>query len=149
MAMLPFCGYHMADYWQHWLDMGERGGEAMPEIFHVNWFRKGASGEMLWPGFGENMRVLEWIASRSRGEGEAVETPIGYLPTPDDLCLEGLNLSAEALQELFKVDMNLWQAEAEKRAKYFRTLRDKLPKELRRQNEKLREKLREKSAVTT
>lgn len=145
MAMLPFCGYHMADYWQHWLDMGERGGDAMPEIFHVNWFRKGASGEMLWPGFGENLRVLEWIASRSRGEGEAVETPIGYLPTPNDLCLEGLNLSAEAIQELFQVDMNLWQAEAEKRANYFRTFRDKLPEELRRQNEKLRET----SAITT
>jgi len=99
MAMLPFCGYNMADYFQHWLDMGKRIPDP-PKIFHVNWFRRGADGKFLWPGFGENVRVLKWVLERVEGHGKAQETPIGYVPTADGLTLDGLNVSRETFAEL-------------------------------------------------
>ena len=92
MAMLPFCGYHMGDYFEHWLNMGKRMTNP-PKIFHVNWFRTDENGKFLWPGFGENLRVIEWILDRCRGEADAVKTPIGYVPTPDSLDLTGLDIS--------------------------------------------------------
>ncbi len=129
MAMLPFCGYNMADYFRHWLRMGARSSK-MPRIFHVNWFRTDASGRFLWPGFGENLRVLKWIIERVNGGGEAEETPIGYVPTPDALDLDGLALSKETLRELLRVDPHDWRREAEAIAEFFHQFGDRLPEEL-------------------
>ena len=103
-AMLPFCGYNMADYFEHWLEVGETDGAKLPKIFYVNWFRKDADGQFLWPGFGENSRVLEWVFRRCDGEGEAVETPIGLVPAEGDLNTDGLDLDPAALRELLTVD---------------------------------------------
>ena len=119
MAMLPFCGYHMGDYFQHWLDMG-RAIPHPPKIFHVNWFRKGADGKFLWPGFGDNVRVLKWILERVEGKGQAAETPIGFVPTRDALTLDGLNISPETMEELLRVDPADWQKEAEETADFLR-----------------------------
>lgn len=129
MAMLPFCGYNMADYFRHWLWMGTRSPR-MPRIFHVNWFRTDERGQFLWPGFGENLRVLKWIIERVNGRGDAQETPIGYVPTPEALDLEGLTLSKEAVRELLHVDPNEWRQEAEAIAEFFRRFGDRLPEEL-------------------
>src|ERR1700733_1163229 len=107
MAMLPFCGYNMADYFAHWLEVGKREGADLPRVFYVNWFRKDADGKFLWPGYGENSRVLEWIFRRCDGEGEAVETAIGRLPTPADVNTEGLEISEQAMQDLLSVDNDL------------------------------------------
>ena len=104
MAMLPFCGYNMADYFGHWLTIGPRAPEQLPRIFVVNWFRKDADGKFLWPGFGENSRVLEWVFRRCDGEGETVETPIGLVPAEGELDLDGLEISDEAMRELLTVD---------------------------------------------
>ncbi|MBW3541782.1 MAG: phosphoenolpyruvate carboxykinase (GTP), partial [Planctomycetes bacterium] len=141
MAMLPFCGYHMADYWQHWLDMGRRGGAKMPAVFHVNWFRKDGSGRYLWPGFGENIRVLQWIAARSRGEGTAVETPVGWLPAPDAVETRGLDICPAVLRELLKVDPEEWRAEHAERTVYFQQFGDKLPAGIREEHEALDRRL--------
>ena len=118
MAMLPFCGYNMADYFPHWLDMGKRIPHP-PKIFHVNWFRKGADGKFLWPGFGENVRVLKWILERVEGKGEAEETPIGYVPTRNALTLDGLKITHEAMHELFRVDPDDWEIDLAGRAESF------------------------------
>lgn len=141
MAMLPFCGYHMGDYWQHWLDMGQRGGDKMPRIFHVNWFRKDAGGNWLWPGFGENLRVLEWIAARCRDEGDAKETPIGLLPTAHALNTGGLGLSSATVDALLSVDRDQWQDEVAERSEYFIQFGDKLPSAVREENEALGRRL--------
>ncbi len=143
MAMLPFCGYHMADYWQHWLGIGQTGGDKMPDVFHVNWFRKDAGGNWLWPGFGANLRVLQWICARTRGEGEAVETAIGYLPTTNALDVADLEVDQQALQTLLTVDRDEWLAEVEERAAYFTKFGPKLPAVMNSENEALRERLRE------
>ncbi len=140
MAMLPFCGYNMGDYWQHWLNMGEKGGDQMPRIYHVNWFRKGAEGEWLWPGFGENMHVLAWIVDRCKGEGEAVESPIGNLPTPAALHMDELNLTPSAQEELLCVRVDEWKAEAKERDAYFKQF-DRLPAGIKEENERLKERL--------
>jgi phosphoenolpyruvate carboxykinase (GTP) len=139
-AMLPFCGYHMGDYFRHWLRMGQRIPRP-PAIFHINWFRKGQDGNFLWPGYGDNMRVLLWIIDRAEGGGKARETPIGYLPTPDALDLEGLNLTPGALQELLSVDCEAWQAETEGLGELFGSLRDRLPSELEAQRQALLRRL--------
>ena len=141
MAMLPFCGYHMGDYWQHWLDMGERGGDKMPRIFHVNWFRRGADGKMLWPGFGENLRVLKWIAERCRNEGEAVETPLGWMPTAAALEMQDLGMTAEQQAAVLRVDRNEWIEEVHERAKFFRQFGERMPRALLDENEALRKRL--------
>src|SRR5690606_25680805 len=111
MAMLPFCGYNMADYWSHWLRIGQRPGAKLPKIFYVNWFRRGEDGSFLWPGFGENSRVLKWIFERCDGTAEAEETPIGLLPTREALDLTGLDISDEALDILLGVGVGGWREE--------------------------------------
>lgn len=130
MAMLPFCGYHMGDYFQHWLDMGEKGGSKMPKIFYVNWFRKSAEGKFLWPGYGENSRILKWIFERCEGTADAVETPIGKLPADGALDVKGLNVTPEAMAELLKVDRDGWKAELPSIGEHFATFGAKLPRGL-------------------
>ena len=110
-AQLPFAGYNMGDYMAHWLKLGQKEGAQLPKIFYVNWFRKDEDGGFIWPGFGENSRVLEWIFRRCEGQGEAVETPIGLVPTADDLNTDGLDLSAEDLELLLSVDSEAVKAE--------------------------------------
>ena len=129
MAMLPFCGYNMADYFRHWLEIGSRCPHP-PKIFQVNWFRTDDEGNFLWPGFGENLRVLKWIVDRVNGRGEAAETPIGLVPTPTALDLEGLALSADTLHKLLQVDRAAWREEADAIAAFFRQFGDRLPETL-------------------
>jgi len=133
MAMLPFCGYNMGDYFRHWLEMGQRIPKP-PKIFHVNWFRKGADGKFLWPGYGENVRVLKWILERVEGRGEAEETPIGYVPGKKGLTLDGLQISREALHELFRVDPDDWETDLADSREFFAKFGDRLPEELREQH---------------
>ncbi len=130
MAMLPFCGYHMGDYWQHWLDMGNKPGAKMPKIFYVNWFRKSPEGKWLWPGFGENSRILKWVCDRCDGKGDVVETPIGNLPTIDSLDLDGLDMPAEDLKQLLEVDNADWLKVIPAMREHYAKFGDKLPKEL-------------------
>jgi len=127
MAMLPFCGYNMADYWGHWLEIGARSGAQLPKVFHVNWFRKNDAGEFLWPGFGENSRVLAWIFRRCEGTGKAEETPVGHIPRPGDLDLEGLDIPAEDLKVLLSVDESGWRQELPKIRAYFAQFGQRLP----------------------
>jgi len=126
MAMLPFCGYHMGDYFRHWLDIGRRLTHP-PLIFHVNWFRQDSAGRWLWPGYGENVRVLIWILERIRGRARAAETPIGWVPTPDSLHLEGLDMARPVLEELLRVDPAEWRAETPGVEEFFRKIGDRLP----------------------
>lgn len=130
MAMLPFCGYNMADYWSHWLNIGKRQGVKLPRIYYVNWFRKNTAGEFLWPGFGENSRVLRWIFERCEGRGDAIETPIGNLPTREALDFEGLGLSDETIAELLRVEVDGWLAEIPLIEEYYDKFGDRLPVEL-------------------
>ncbi len=141
-AMLPFCGYNMADYWAHWLDVGRATApEKLPRIFYVNWFRRDADGRLLWPGFGENSRVLEWMFRRCEGEADAVETPIGWLPAPGDLDMEGLEMPAENLAELLRVDVPAWARELPQVREHFMRFGDRLPPELAEQLATLRARL--------
>ena len=131
MAMLPFCGYHMADYWQHWLDMGKKvPADKQPKIFNVNWFRTDDEGHFIWPGFGDNMRVLEWIMKRAFNEIDAVDTAIGYQPNAEDINLEGLDFSLETLKGLLGVDKELWTEECKGIREYYGKFGDKVPAEL-------------------
>lgn len=142
-AMRPFCGYHIGDYLQHWLDMESKTDpDKLPKIFYVNWFRKDEDGKFIWPGFGENSRVLKWIFERVTGEGKAVETPIGYMPTIDAIDTEGLDISEEAMKELLSVNKEEWLKEVEDIRKYYATFGDKLPAELVRQLDALEERLK-------
>jgi phosphoenolpyruvate carboxykinase (GTP) len=141
MAMLPFCGYHMADYWRHWINMGERGGKHMPRVFHVNWFRKDATGHWLWPGFGENMRVLKWMVARVHGEVDAVKTPAGLVPHPESLGLSEIGITGAAARELLEVDRDAWMAEADTRDRFFQRFGDRLPPEISFENAALRFRL--------
>jgi phosphoenolpyruvate carboxykinase (GTP) len=142
MAMLPFCGYHMGDYWAHWLDMGEKLGDKAPKIFNVNWFRLDDEGKFIWPGFGDNLRVLEWIINRCEGKADGVETPIGFVPKAEDINLEGLDFSIETLKSILEIDKELWNAEAEGIAEFYKKFGDKVPAELNRQLETLKERLK-------
>jgi phosphoenolpyruvate carboxykinase (GTP) len=130
MAMLPFCGYNMGDYWNHWLEVGKRQGAQMPLVYYVNWFRKGEGGRFLWPGFGENSRVLKWVFERCDGNASAVETPIGNVPTPESLDLEGLNLQAGDLEALLTVDRKGWLQELPLIREYYAQFGDRMPEEL-------------------
>lgn len=141
MAMLPFCGYHMADYWQHWLDMGEAVGEKAPKIFHVNWFRTDDEGHFLWPGFGDNLRVLEWIFDRCENRVDAVETPIGYLPHPRNIHAGDCGVSPETLAALLTVDRDLWVQEAKDVRSFYETFGERLPKVLADQLQELENRL--------
>jgi phosphoenolpyruvate carboxykinase (GTP) len=136
MAMLPFCGYNMADYFGHWLEMGKRIPKP-PKIFHVNWFRKGADGKFLWPGFGENVRVLKWILERVEGRGGAEETPIGFVPSRNALTLDGLNLSSETIDELLEVDPEDWEQELVDSKEFLQKFESRLPREIRAEHDKL------------
>jgi phosphoenolpyruvate carboxykinase (GTP) len=127
MAMLPFCGYHMGDYFAHWLKVGEKGGEKMPKIFYVNWFRKSPDGKFLWPGFAENSRVLKWIFERCDGTAEAVDTPLGKMPTEEALDTEGLDVDSEDMKELLRVDVEGWKAEIPSIKEHYEAFGDKLP----------------------
>ena len=130
MAMKPFCGYHMGDYFGHWIEMGAKVAHP-PKIFNVNWFRQGENGEFLWPGFGDNMRVLDWILKRCAGEADAQETAIGYVPYAKDIDLEGLDMTAEDLEKILYIDKARWSAEADEIAGYYEQFGDRLPKELK------------------
>ena len=141
MAMLPFCGYNMADYWQHWIDVGKRDGAKLPKIFYVNWFRKNEKGSFIWPGFGENSRVLEWIFKRCDDAIEAVETPIGLLPTLDGLNLDQLGLSEDAIASLLRVDADGWMAELPLIEDYYASFGEHVPEELKEELEELKRKL--------
>lgn len=140
-AMLPFCGYNMADYWAHWLEMGETLGAKAPKVFQVNWFRKDADGGFLWPGFGENARVLEWIVRRIEGTAGAVEVPVGLIPA-GDLDLNGLELADDTLAQLFDVDPDSWLAECDLTEEYFERFGDRLPEAVSHELSALRERLR-------
>ena len=141
MAMLPFCGYHMGDYFQHWLDMGKKLGDKAPKIFNVNWFRTDDEGHFIWPGFGDNMRVLMWILARCEGEADAVETPIGYEPKPEDINIEGLDIDLDTIKGLLDVDKGLWKEDAAGIEEFYQKFGDKLPKELRAELETLKKNL--------
>lgn len=141
MAMLPFCGYHMGDYWQHWLDM-EKLLANPPIICNVNWFRTDDKGHFQWPGFGENLRVIQWVLERAFGEADAVETEIGYLPRPEDINIEGTDVSGETLRELLTVDKALWKEECKGIRQFYAKFGDKLPGELMDELNALEEKLK-------
>jgi len=144
MAMLPFCGYNIGDYFQHWLDIGKRLTNP-PQIFSVNWFRKGAGGKFLWPGFGENMRVLKWIIDRceENQKASALESPIGWLPSPHDLELAGLDIDHKSVAELLCIDHEEWQKEIAAHEKFFDSLGGVVPEELQKQREKLAARFKE------
>ena len=129
MAMKPFCGYNFADYWKHWLSFSGRS-DRLPGIYHVNWFRQNEAGEYLWPGFGENLRVLQWILERRKGQADARETPVGNLPRREDLNLQGLDIAPEAMDDLLDVDTAGWREEMRKIAEYLAQYGDRVPAEL-------------------
>jgi phosphoenolpyruvate carboxykinase (GTP) len=142
MAMLPFCGYHMADYWAHWLRIGEKDGAKLPKIFYVNWFRKDLdSGRFLWPGFGENSRVLEWVFRRCDDAVEARDTPIGRVPTAGSLNTDGLDMPDAELEQILAVDREEWKGEIPPIREFFDTFGDRLPRELAAQIDALEERL--------
>ena len=142
MAMLPFCGYHMADYWSHWLEMGEKLGDKAPKIFNVNWFRTDDEGHFIWPGFGDNMRVLEWIVDRCEGKADAVETAIGYEPKAEDINIEALeDITVDTVKGLLDVDVDLWTKETEGIEEFYTKFGDRLPDELKVQLAALKDRL--------
>ena len=136
MAMKPFCGYNFADYFAHWLSF-DKPGARLPKIFHVNWFRKGSDGKYLWPGFGENLRVLEWIIGRCKGEAAAVETPVGNVPGVDDIRLKDLGLSKTAVEELLHVDHDGWRSEVEAIGSYLDSYGKRTPRRLKAEQERI------------
>lgn len=138
-AMLPFCGYHMGDYFAHWLEMGKKHSDKLPKIFYVNWFQKDEEGKFLWPGYGENIRVLEWIFERTEGKGSSEKTPIGYVPKT--LNLSGLSISPFQMKALLSVDSALWKEEAKELEEYFSLFGDRFPSALKRELESLKERL--------
>lgn len=142
MAMLPFCGYNMGDYFAHWFHMGEVLGDKAPKIFNVNWFRVDEDGNFIWPGFGDNLRVLEWIIKRCDGEVDAIETPIGYVPKVADINLDGLDFELDTLKSILKVDNELWRKEAEGITEFYKKFGDKLPKKLEKELKGLKERLK-------
>ncbi len=141
MAMLPFCGYHMGDYFAHWLKMGEKGGAKMPKIFYVNWFRKNANGKFMWPGYSDNSRVLKWIFDRCDGKAEAVETPIGRLPTEASLDTRGCKVDPSDLKDLMSVDKEGWKSEIPSIRQHFATFGAKLPRQLNDELDALEQRL--------
>ncbi len=138
MAMLPFCGYHMGDYFRHWLDMGKKLGDKAPKIFNVNWFRTDDEGNFIWPGYGDNMRVLNWIIERCEGTADAVETAIGYVPKPEDIDLQDLDMDIETLKDILAVEKDVWEKEASEIEEHYKKFGDRLPAELKEQLEILK-----------
>jgi phosphoenolpyruvate carboxykinase (GTP) len=142
MAMKPFCGYNFADYWSHWLSFAKKAAKP-PKIFHVNWFRQDAHGRFLWPGYGENLRVLRWIADRCDGRADAIDTPIGYLPTQQSLDVRGMNIDRDALSTLLSVSTIAWRQEVDAIAKYLDEFGARVPEQLREQLRIVRSRLDE------
>jgi phosphoenolpyruvate carboxykinase (GTP) len=140
-AMTPFIGYHAGDYMQHWFDMGEKLGDKAPKCFYVNWFRKDENGKFMWPGFGENSRVLKWMCDRVEGKVGAVETPIGLMPKKEEFSFEGLDVSDEVWNELMKVDNAAFLKTVENAKEYLAKFGDKLPTQISAQLEKLEARL--------
>lgn len=142
MAMLPFCGYNMGDYWKHWLDMGKKLGDKAPKVFNVNWFRTNEEGKFIWPGFGDNMRVLMWILDRCEGKADAVETPIGFEPNAEDINIEGLDdISLDTIKGLLSVDKDLWKEDAKGIEEFYAKFGDRLPVEMKNQLEAMKSRL--------
>ena len=141
MAMLPFCGYNMADYWGHWVSIGRQDNVQLPRIYYVNWFRKDDDGRFMWPGFGENSRVLKWIFERCDGTADAVDTPVGKLPNIDGLDLDGLDLDSEQVAELLRVEVDGWLAEIPLIESYYQNYGDRVPQELHEELASLKQKL--------
>ncbi len=143
MAMKPFCGYHMGDYWAHWIEMGKKLGDKAPKIFNVNWFKKDDDGNFMWPGFGDNMRVLDWIIKRCEGTVGADETAIGYLPKPEDINTTGIEdeVTEETLKKLLAVDKDLWKDEVAELREFYKQFGDKLPAEITAQLDALESRL--------
>jgi phosphoenolpyruvate carboxykinase (GTP) len=142
MAMKPFCGYHYGDYFAHWLSFDQPHAK-LPKIFHVNWFRKGADGKFLWPGFGDNLRVLEWMIQRVEGGVDGVQTPIGTLPAAQELNLDGLALESAPLDELLDVDYAGWQVELNAIGEYLQTFVPRLPQRLQQEQQRVAKALLE------
>ena len=141
MAMLPFCGYHMADYWAHWLEMQEELGDKFPKVYQVNWFRKDENGKFIWPGYGDNSRVLDWIVRRASGEVEAVDGVTGRYPKFEDFNLEGLDLGEEEWAKMYDIDPEAWAAEMDDTEEYYKQFGDKLPEAIKEQLAKFRERI--------
>jgi phosphoenolpyruvate carboxykinase (GTP) len=136
MAMKPFCGYNFGDYWAHWLSF-EGASERLPKIFHVNWFRKDSQHHFMWPGFGENMRVLEWIVRRCEGDVPAVETPIGFLPRPQDINVDGIRVEPSTMQALLDVDVEAWKAELAEIGNYLDSFGARTPAAIRAERDRV------------
>ena len=143
MAMLPFCGYHMADYWSHWLEMQEKLGDKFPKVYQVNWFRKDEHGKFIWPGYGDNSRVLDWIVRRASGEVEAVDGVTGRYPKFEDFNLEGLDLGEEEWAKMYDIDPEAWAAEMDDTEEYYKQFGDKLPEAIKEQLAKFRARIDE------
>ena len=143
MAMLPFCGYHMADYWSHWLEMQEKLGDKFPKVYQVNWFRKDENGKFIWPGYGDNSRVLDWIVRRASGEVEAVDGVTGRYPKFEDFNLEGLDLGEEEWAKMYDIDPEAWAAEMDDTEEYYKQFGDKLPEAIKEQLAKFRARIAE------
>ena len=143
MAMLPFCGYHMADYWSHWLEMQEQLGDKFPKVYQVNWFRKDENGKFIWPGYGDNSRVLDWIVRRASGEVEAIDGVTGRYPKFEDFNLEGLDLGEEEWAKMYDIDPEAWAAEMDDTEEYYKQFGDKLPEAIKEQLAKFRERIAE------
>ena len=141
MAMLPFCGYNMADYWSHWLGIGKKEGAKLPKIFYVNWFRKNEAGKFMWPGFGENSRVLKWVFERCNGSADAIDTPIGKMPTLDGIDFNGLEMNETDKASLLRVDVEGWLQELPGIEEYYDSFGNHLPEELRQQIKALKKRL--------
>ncbi len=139
--MLPFCGYNMADYWGHWVEMGKELGDKFPKIYQVNWFRKDEEGNWLWPGFGDNSRVLDWVVRRTAGSVDAIDGMTGRYPKYEDFNLEGIDVSEEDWAKLFATDPEAWASEADENEKYFEQFGDKVPAEILKGLEQLRERI--------
>ena len=140
MAMKPFCGYNFADYWNHWLSFADRS-DTLPQIFHVNWFRRDESGRFLWPGFGDNLRVMRWIIDRCQNRADAVETPIGFLPKSADIDITGLDMEKRDLQELLAVDNEAWSEEMVALGDYLGEYGDRVPERLNAEHRKILDSL--------
>ena len=141
MAMLPFCGYHMADYWTHWLEMQEQLGDKFPKVYQVNWFRKDENGKFIWPGYGENSRVLDWIVRRASGEAGAIDGVTGRYPKFEEFNLEGLDLGEEEWAKMYDIDPEAWSAEMDDTEEYYKQFGDKLPEAIKEQLAKFRERI--------
>ena len=143
MAMLPFCGYHMADYWSHWLEMQEKLGDKFPKVYQVNWFRKDENGKFIWPGYGENSRVLDWIVRRASGEAGAIDGVTGRYPKFEEFNLEGLDLGEEEWAKMYDIDPEAWAAEMDDTEEYYKQFGDKLPEAIKEQLAKFRARIDE------